>query len=379
MATFTQRGTGSIAESVRSLLGSSGQPKLADLILADRSAAAIRASDAAAERNTSLAEKARLEAATMRDQEALARNPDFAHEYAGNMSGIEPTALPGMRDYLKGRDFQAEYRNNTGVTNYDDGSAPPSTAIAGIPNGVSQQQTDAYRAALATLQSHRLAGGNVSQLATANQNNQETGMRTQLADPGIPAALRAALLESVGPGGNAGAVQRRKIEGQNIVPFDPEEDITTTEQGNALINQHEAAADRSVTQGIADLARAEHDRANADDIRKGRPRAGAKADTTKRVATIDRMANDRYKAAKAAYDALRADQKKRVKEPSLDKIRDEVREEVRREGGGGAAPGGAAPGAEKANAMAAIANGANPAAVKQRYRQRTGEDLDDEE
>jgi hypothetical protein len=164
----TQRPRG-IADSMRTLLGSSAEPSAAERIQVDRFAA-----DAA--RNESLAEKTREELRQMREADRRRNDPRERSRYAGTTSGLNLPDAEALHAFIEG---------NEGATR---------------PENVTPEQERLFRTAIGQLMATGAATGNTNaqQMTAAGGNLLSSAVRNEMTAPGTSVERANALGHSQG-------------------------------------------------------------------------------------------------------------------------------------------------------------------------------------
>jgi hypothetical protein len=186
MPTFHTRQPSSIAGSVRALVRSSPNLTANDMLQLDRLGAGMN-------RESALAEKARLEVEQMRNAERMRSAPEVADEYAGITSG-----LPGgettrrMAGYVRGRTIPPVFERD------DEGNAMPAAEYA-RPD-VPPEQERGFRSALGALIANQIARGstNAQQLTGAQGNLLTQAARQAMQQEGISVPEANTLGQSIG-------------------------------------------------------------------------------------------------------------------------------------------------------------------------------------
>lgn len=352
MPTFSQRGTGSIADSVRSLLSSSPKLTASDVIAVETAKSKLAHDAASTNAQNSLAEKHRLEADALRERQRFQSDPQNATDYAATSSGLTREIANQINQNFRGESLQP----TTAVD--DNGEAMPLAKIQLPP--LDPAKLTNYRTALASTMATRLATGNTNaqQMAQAGQNLQENANRESLANPDLSVAVRQAAGDAVSGKFNP----RYTLSHDASTVFDPASGSTEdaqTEMG-LLIRQLAENKAKTETARAGELGtRSTYNRAHAGesgahaglyedqaaDVRAGKPRVGAPfkpADPTLQAKRVEGIAKDRFKAAMEEYNGFPLAQRKKLPKPSVDTIRNQVKAELAsgRPGGGNAAPAG---------------------------------------
>lgn len=153
------------------------------MLAAEVAAANMRGKAAQEKRTNALAEKARLEAQIMREQQDRAQDPALRNEFAANSAGLTTALGQQVNDLVSGRDFMKASPLQPQVD--EEGNAYPPAVRTTLPDGVSPAQRDAYQQAIAAHIAQSIATGktNAQQLMQGVQVGQETGMRRRISDP----------------------------------------------------------------------------------------------------------------------------------------------------------------------------------------------------
>jgi hypothetical protein len=220
----TQRPRG-IADSMRTLLGSSAEPSAAERIQVDRFAA-----DAA--RNESLAEKTREELRQMREADRRRNDPRERSRYAGTTSGLNLPDAEALHAFIEG---------NEGATR---------------PENVTPEQERLFRTAIGQLMATGAATGNTNaqQMTAAGGNLLSSAVRNEMTAPGTSVEPHGAVLNEETGGINEGtgiatatraniAAQETERRAQAGLHSTRAGDITATQP--ARIDRDKAAAEAS--------------------------------------------------------------------------------------------------------------------------------------
>jgi hypothetical protein len=352
------------------MLSSSPNLSAKDVMDVELARSRLANNEASRAHSYALSEKVRQEVEMARAAERQRQDPNMQTQYAGNMAGVTMPVARMARDYVDGRQVEAAGPVMPGMDQPVMSSARP--------DGMNDAQMRAFQGSLAALAANMFATGktNAQQLSQAAQNNQETGNRTVLAQPGLDVAARTAALEAIG-------------NGQPVAPYRQNSDGTSvintmsggvTDAGTVTAGaQNALTGAKTKTEGArqgelgsrANLnnRRGEKVAAETADIRAGRPRSYKPGDPMQAEKRFSDMTTKEY----GALD--RAVRKTMTLQQYQDKRRTEIEGRLKAPGG----QGHMALGAVYDDAMGAIAKGKDPAAVKRRFKELTGVDLPDED
>lgn len=356
MPTFRTAPSSSISTSLRNLMRSSDGSL--DQIMADQMAARTA-------RDVGLAEKARLEAEAMR----RIADPKLRTEFASHAAGINVDDGSRLANHIRGvleQPAQADIddADRTGTV-----AEPFRTAAPVLQEG----QEGRFRSAMAAQIASMIATGktNADQLLQAAGQAQDNALVDQASrTTSVPDANRI-----------IAAVSRKVREPFTVTPQGV---VLNQESGTIDESSQLASAARNLltarggTEGARtgelnsrserNRALAELARARAQHVRSGKSATPLAPERVTRM--IDMSAAVEFRAKKAAYDALPLGERKKISAPTYDAVRTAVEKRYRGSGG--------QPSIEQDTdeALQAIANGADIEAVRQRYRQRWGVELE---
>ncbi len=177
MPTFSQRGAGSIQDSVRRMMGSSPNLDANDIMKVEEAKSRIGYANAHTAQATALAEKVRQEIDQLRGAERLRNDPNAATEYAGNAAGLTMPVAQQLGGYVRGTPVESAGPVRPGID--ETPMQNPS-----MPDGVTDPQRRTFQSALGSLMANRLATGhtNADQLTQAGGNLQTQGITQAVQD-----------------------------------------------------------------------------------------------------------------------------------------------------------------------------------------------------
>jgi hypothetical protein len=329
-----------------------------------------------------LTDKVRAEAEALRSAQADRTNPAVATEYAGNVAGMSGPDSTRLAAHLRGAMEPPSAADAQDAATVGAEAQPYPMAAPNLAQGQQRQ----FQSALAATLANRLATGktNAEQLAHSGTRIDENALVNQAAG------------ETNAPVANAivAALARK-----------PREPYATNAQGTVL-NQETGALNEGgdLANAVRNLATAKagteashagayDSQAGLSDVRAAQlpgevasriarnaaaaartaaaPRGGTAVAPERIVRMIDMTSANEFKIEKAAWDALPAAKRKTVPAPTMASIRSGVEKRYR------SSPAAADGTDDVAQAHSAIAGGADPEAVRARYRQRTGLELAD--
>lgn len=294
MPTFSIQRPKGIAESMRTLMSSSAAPGPLDFLAVDRLVAG-------ANREESLAEKARLEVEQAREQQRLQADPAYARRYATTVSGMPGEVAENFERYING--------DVVDIHGPTQGGGALAAAPAVRPE-VDPSIERAFRAALGSTMANRLATGktNAQQMTAAGDNIFETATRSAMQAPNLPVPQANQLGQSIRiparePFSNIDArgVVTNQETGDAVVA-NPEIFNRAQEAVRALTGQRNAAAGASGAAAGLSRERAESERtlrpARERNLTQGRP---------PKARTEAQEARDRAYARRAEASASKAE------------------------------------------------------------------------
>jgi hypothetical protein len=331
----------------------------------------IRADLAAAQtaRNISLADKARIEADELRNAAAARADPALQTEFASHSAGLNLDTGSRLADHIRGVMEQPEAADVQDAEIVGREAQPFRT---GAPV-IEPQQRNRFQAALAAGLANRLGTGktNAQQLTAGAGNVYEQDLRSQIVNaPDRPTANRI-----------VSAISERPD-----LPFSQRGGIVLDEGTGTLAEGGQLATEARKLVG----AKAGTETARQTELRdrSGLHRARTKLVGSGKLATplapervarmIDSSAAVRLRAEVAEWDALPMAKRKVTPRPTYDEVREKVRKNYEKK-----KTITSNPDVLRTDALAAIEQGRDPAAVAARYRELTGleltedEDLDD--
>jgi len=381
MPTFRTAPTPGMHESIRRAVAASRRG------ISPLDEAAVDQYRAKQDQTMALSDKVRAEAEALRSAAADRSNPDLAAQYAGNVAGMTGPDTTRLAAHLRGTLEQP------GPSDVDDAAAmgaqaqPYPTAAPNLAPGQARQ----FQSALAAMIANRLGTGktNAEQLAHAGTRLDENALVNQAAGTqnvpeanAIIAAISRKVREPYATNAQ-GTVLNQETgalnEGGDLAGV--VRDLATAKAGT---EESHAGAYNSQA-GLSDVRAAQLPReiasrvqrnvaaANRSAAQPAGARGGAAVAPERIVRMIDMSAANEFKIEKAAWDALPAAKRKTVPAPTMRSIRSGVEKRYR------SSPAAADGTDDIAQAHEAIAGGADPEAVRARYRQRTGLDLADPE
>lgn len=241
MPTFYQRQPSSIMGSVRALVKSSPNLSAEDMLALDRRGAQE-------DRNSALAEKARLEVEQMREAQRMRDDPEVQNEFASATSGMTQPAGRQLRGWMGGKSIPPVFERD------DEGNEMPAAAFA-RPEEVTPSQEGAYRSSIGALILNQLATAktNAEQLTQAGGNLQGQGIVSAVQD--LISKGRIGDASAMSQGGKLGqAIKLHENIGSTGATFQP---ATGEVSSSALLD---ATIKSLVAQGAQRQAAAERPR-----------------------------------------------------------------------------------------------------------------------
>lgn len=366
MPTFSTARPQGIAQSFASLMAGNPGVNAKDMLDADVKIASGRAHEASAAHSNSLTAKVMEEVNAMREAERLRSDPGMATEYGARASGMQLPDANAVEDNFRGRQVEL-----AGPPNVNAGETSMPTATTPMPTSVTPQQVQQYQSSLASLMANRLATGktNANQLTQAGGNILSDAFRARLSTPNLSPAERTSNLEALSE--KPVTPFRQNSAGSSVV----NEMDGTTQTPNTITATIANALTKSRAGAENALAGQRSSAARVNDARV--PLLNAQTERTKNPAPKTFKPVDPMQAEKRLsdmtqkeYDSLPRNQRYSKSNPTgitLEQYRNKRRKEIQSTGVDMTS--------EINDANEAIANGADPAAVKARFRQRTKADL----